>query len=229
MYGEMHQKIVDAVRALSPQPIRFVVNTHSARGSHWWQCGDGQAGRGESSRTNNMRKRMVDGAKRPSSGALALMTYANSLTLHFNGEDISIYHPAPAHTDGDSIIYFHKANVVHVGDIPASLRYRNIGVNDGGSVDGMMAAARQLMTVVRPDTKIIPGISDRSSDSRRSSSSCTMFAAVRDRIAAAIKRARPKPKSWRRSRRRTSTKGGWAAPSLRIDSSAWFTRTCRAG
>ena len=60
---------------------------------------------------------------------------------------------------------------MHVGDIPASLRYPNIGVNDGGTVDGMMAAARQLMKIVKPDTKIIPAIWDRSSGSKRSNNS----------------------------------------------------------
>ena len=79
------------------------------------------------------------------------------VTCPYCGEEIEIYHPAPAHTDGDSIVYFRKANVVHVGDIPASLRYPNIGVDDGGTVDGMMAAARQLMKIVKPDTRIIPG------------------------------------------------------------------------
>ena len=49
------------------------------------------------------------------------------------------------------------ANVMHVGDVPSSLRYPNIGVNDGGSVDGMIAAARQVLTTANENTKIIPG------------------------------------------------------------------------
>jgi glyoxylase-like metal-dependent hydrolase (beta-lactamase superfamily II) len=135
----------------------------------------------------NMRKRMADAQSAPAAGTLPVLTYSDSLTLHFNGEEIQIFHPAPAHTDGDSIIYFRKANVAHVGDIPASLRYPNIGVNDGGTVDGMMAAARQLMKVVKPDTKIIPGHLGPIVGFKEIEQQLTMFAAVRDRIAAAIK------------------------------------------
>ena len=186
MYAQMHQKIVDAVRALSPLPIRYVVNTHLH--------GDHTAGNAAMAKLGavivsheNMRTRMADAQGAPAAGTLPILTYSERLTLHFNGEEIQIYHPAPAHTDGDSIVYFRKANVVHVGDIPASLRYPNIGVNDGGTVDGMMAAARQLMKVAKPDTKIIPGHLGPIVGFKEIEQQLTMFAAVRDRIAAAIK------------------------------------------
>jgi glyoxylase-like metal-dependent hydrolase (beta-lactamase superfamily II) len=186
MYAQMHQKIVDAVRALSPLPIRYVVNTHLH--------GDHTAGNAAMAKLGaviisheNMRKRMADAQSAPAAGTLPVLTYSDSLTLHVNGEEIQIFHPLPAHTDGDSIIYFRKANVAHVGDIPASLRYPNIGVNDGGTVDGMMAAARQLMKVVKPDTKIIPGHLGPIVGFKEIELQLTMFAAVRDRIAAAIK------------------------------------------
>lgn len=188
MYAQMHQKIVDAVRALSPQPIRYVVNTHLH--------GDHTAGNAAMAKLGavivaheNTRKRMA-GAQDLTPGALPALTYTDTLTLHFNGEEIQIYHPAPAHTDGDSIVYFRRANVVHVGDIPASLRYPNIGVNDGGTVDGMMAAARQLMKIVKSDTKIIPGHLGPIVGFKEVEQQLTMFAAVRDRIAAAIKAGR---------------------------------------
>ena len=186
MYGQMHQKIVDAVRAFSSQPIRYVVNTHLH--------GDHTAGNAAIAKLGaviiaheNMRKRMAAAPNAPPAGTLPVLTYTDSLTLHFNGEEIQIYHPAPAHSDGDSIIYFRKANVVHVGDIPASLRYPNIGVNDGGTVDGMMAAARQLMKIVKPETKIIPGHLGPIVGVKEVEQQLTMFATVRDRIAAAIK------------------------------------------
>ena len=156
-----------------------------------------------------------------------MLTYTDSLTLHFNGEEIQIYHPAPAHTDGDSIVYFRKANVVHVGDIPASLRYPNIGVNDGGTVDGMMAAARQLMKIVKPDTKIIPGHLGPIVGFKEIEQQLTMFAAVRDRIAAAIKAGKSEAEVVASKPTKDFERDGWAAPSRPTDLSAWSTRTCR--
>ena len=186
MYGPMHQQIVDAVKALGPQPIRFLVNTHLH--------GDHTAGNAAMAKLgaviishDNMRTRIAAARNAPPAGTLPVLTYSDSLTLHLNGEEIQIYHPAPAHTDGDSIIYFRKANVVHVGDIPASLRYPNIGVDDGGTVDGMMAAARQLMTIVKADTKIVPGHLGPIVGFKEVGQQLVMFSAVRDRIAAAIK------------------------------------------
>jgi glyoxylase-like metal-dependent hydrolase (beta-lactamase superfamily II) len=189
MYGQMHEKIVAAVRALTPQPIRYIVNTH-LHGDHT----AGNAAMAKLGATiishENMRARMAAAANAPPAGTLPLLTYPDSLTLRINGEEIQIYHPAPAHTDGDSIVYFRRANVVHVGDIPASLRYPNIGVDDGGSVDGMMAAARQLKTIVKPDTKIIPGHLGPIVGFKEVDLQLAMFAAVRDRVATAIKAGR---------------------------------------
>jgi len=180
MYAPMHQKIMDALAAISNQPIRFLVNTHLH--------GDHTAGNEAMAKLGaviisqeNMRKRM---AGQP---ALPVITYIDNMTLHFNGEEIYIYHPAPAHTDGDSIIYFRHANVMHVGDVPSSLRYPNIGVNDGGSVDGMIAAARQVMTIANENTKIIPGHLGPVVGFKEIQQQLVMFTAVRDRVASAIR------------------------------------------
>jgi glyoxylase-like metal-dependent hydrolase (beta-lactamase superfamily II) len=187
MYGPMHQKIMDALAKIGRQPIRYVVNTHLH--------GDHTGGNEAMARLGaviisheNMRKRMAAPQSTASpAAALPVLTYDESLTLHFNGEEIYIYHPEPAHTDGDSIIYFRHANVMHVGDVPSSLRYPNIGVNDGGSVDGMMAAARQVMKIANPDTKIIPGHLGPIVGFKEIQQQLDMFAAVRDRVVNAIR------------------------------------------
>ncbi len=119
--------------------------------------------------------------------ALPALTYTDSMTLRFDGEEIYIYHPAPAHTDGDSIIYFRHANVMHVGDVPSSLRYPNIGVTDGGTVDGMIAAARQVMDIANPRTKIIPGHLGPVVGFKEIQQQIEMFIAVRDRVTTAIR------------------------------------------
>jgi cyclase len=187
MYGQMHQKIMDALAKISNQPIRFLVNTHLH--------GDHTGGNNAMAKLGavlisheNMRKEMAaQTANPPAAGALPVLTYTDSITLHVNGEDIYIFHPAPAHTDGDSIIYLRHANVMHVGDVPSSLRYPNIGVDDGGSVDGMMAAARQVMRIANPDTKIIPGHLGPLVGFKEISQQLDMFAAVRERIVTAIR------------------------------------------
>ena len=186
MYGQMHQKIMAALARIGPQPIRFLVNTHLH--------GDHTGGNEAMARLGavivsheNMRKRMTASRTGGPPGALPLVTYSDRMTLHFNGEEIEIYHPEPAHTDGDSIIYFRHANVMHVGDVPASLRYPNIGVDDGGSVDGMMAAGRQVMKVANADTRIIPGHLGPIVGFKEIQQQLEMFAAVRDRVANAIR------------------------------------------
>ena len=187
MYAPMHDKIMAALARIGPQRVRYIVNTHLH--------GDHTAGNEAMARLGavimsheNMRKRMAaPQTNQPPAGALPTLTYTDSMTLYFNGEEIQIFHPAPAHTDGDSIIYFKHANVMHVGDVPASLRYPNIGVNDGGSVDGMMAAGRQVMKIANPQTKIIPGHLGPIIGFKEIEQQLVMFAAVRDRIAAAIK------------------------------------------
>jgi glyoxylase-like metal-dependent hydrolase (beta-lactamase superfamily II) len=184
MYAPMHQKIMDALGALSNQPIRFLVNTHLH--------GDHTAGNEAMAKLGavvisheNMRKRMA--ALSNTQPGLPVVTYSDNITLHFNGEEIYIYHPAPAHTDGDSIIYFRHANVMHVGDVPSSLRYPNIGVADGGSVDGMIAAARQVMTIANQNTKIIPGHLGPVVGFREIEQQLLMFIAVRGRVLTAIR------------------------------------------
>lgn len=183
MYAAMHPKIVDALAALGRQPIRYLVNTHLH--------GDHTAGNEAMAKLGaviisheNMRKRMAPGA------GLPVLTYSDSITLHFNSEEIYIYHPEPSHTDGDSIIYFRNANVMHVGDVPSSLRYPNIGINDRGSVDGMIAAARQVLRIANPDTKIIPGHLGPVVGFKESEQQVEMFSAVRERIVTAIRAGR---------------------------------------
>lgn len=188
MYAPMHDKIMAALDALSDQPVRYVVNTH--------MHGDHTAGNEAMAALGavviaheKMLPRLAAEPNTPA-GRLPAITYNDRITLHFNGETIEILNPGPAHTDHDSIIYFRNANVMHVGDIPSSLRYPNIGVDDGGTVDGMMAAARRVMEIANRDTKIIPGHLGPVVGFDEIEQQLEMFAVVRDRIAEAIREGR---------------------------------------
>ena len=88
---------------------------------------------------------------------LPKVTFSETMTFHWNDEDIFIFHPDPAHTDGDAIVVFTKQNVVHMGDTFFNGFYPFIDVNSGGDVDGMITAANSVLELSDSDTQIIPG------------------------------------------------------------------------
>src|SRR5208283_1038655 len=118
---------------------------------------------------DNVRKRMETGGKAGNGGsitmdvkpaensALPIITFDHDLTVHLNGEDIrALYFPA-GHTDGDSIIFFPKANVVHMGDDFVTYGFPFIDVEGGGSIDGMISGVEGAIAKLPEDVKIIPG------------------------------------------------------------------------
>ena len=89
--------------------------------------------------------------------ALPFITFDHDVTVHLNGEDIrALYFPA-GHTDGDSIIFFTKSNVVHMGDDFVTYGFPFIYVGSGGSIDGMIDGVEKVIAQVPSDVKIIPG------------------------------------------------------------------------
>jgi cyclase len=191
MFPQLHDKLMAAIRKTGATgPIRYVINTH-LHGDH--TEGNGLMAKEGATliAQDNVRSRMLmkkpDGAPAFPAENIPTITYATSMTLHFDGEDIEISHPPAAHTDGDSIIYFRRANVMQVGDLPASLRFNNIGVDDGGSVDGMIADGRLIMKMANPQTKIVPGHLGPVVGFKEIQIQEVMFQTVRDRIAKMIK------------------------------------------
>ena len=79
------------------------------------------------------------------------------MSLHLNGDDLRLYHVANAHTDGDTIVHFSKANVLHTGDAFFNGFYPFIDTDSGGSIAGMIAASRKLLELADDNTRIIPG------------------------------------------------------------------------
>ena len=190
MFPQLHDKLMAAIRATGATgPIRYVVNTH-LHGDH--TSGNGLMVKEGATviAQDNVRGRML--AKKPDGSPafppadVPTVTYATSMALHFDGEDIEITHPPAAHTDGDSIVYFRRANVMQVGDLPASLRFNNIGVDDGGSVDGMIADGKLVMKMANPQTKIVPGHLGPVVGFKEITIQEAMFQTVRDRIAKMI-------------------------------------------
>jgi glyoxylase-like metal-dependent hydrolase (beta-lactamase superfamily II) len=164
-YAPMTAKIKAAVAAVTDKPVRFVLNTHW-HGDH--TGGNENLGSGGTLIVahDNVRKRMgteqfiaffnerVPAAPRV---ALPVVTFDQTVTFHLNGEEIHAFHVAPAHTDGDAVVHFRKANVVHTGDLFFNGMYPFIDVDSGGSAAGMIAAADRLLAMMKDDVKLIPG------------------------------------------------------------------------
>ncbi len=170
-YAPMSEKIKAAIAALpqakeSPsREVRFVVNTHW-HGDHT----GGNENFGESGAVivaqENVRKQMSKDqflatfdAHIPASPktALPVITFREEINFHWNGDDIHVFHVAPAHTDGDSMVHFRKANVLHMGDTYFNGFYPFIDTSTGGNIHGMIAAAKQGLAMAKDDTLIIPG------------------------------------------------------------------------
>ena len=162
-YAPLAAKIQAAIKGLTDKPVRFVLNTH-------WH-GDHTGGNEELGKTatviahENVRKRLVEGSPGllgrkvdpAPRGALPILTFDQSLTVHLNGEDIRALHYAKGHTDGDSIIYFAQSNVVHMGDDFVTYGFPFVDVSSGGSVLGMVANVEKAMATLPADVKVIPG------------------------------------------------------------------------
>jgi glyoxylase-like metal-dependent hydrolase (beta-lactamase superfamily II) len=85
------------------------------------------------------------------------VTYTESMTVNVNGEEIKLVHYPNGHTDGDSVVFFKNANVVHLGDHFFIGMFPFIDLDSGGSVQGVIANVRSLIATLPPDAKLIPG------------------------------------------------------------------------
>lgn len=158
-FAPLTEKIVAAIRTLSDGRIRFLVNTH-VHGDHTGGNANFATLGVPIVANENVRMRLragQGGAAGAPEAALPILTFADSVALHLNGEDIRVVKLPAAHTDGDSMIEFTGSNVIHVGDVFRTTGYPVIDVGNGGSAKGTLDALAAVMRAAGPDTKLIPG------------------------------------------------------------------------
>jgi cyclase len=188
-FAPLSDKIAAAIKRLTPQPIRFVVNTH-VHGDH--TGGDenfGKMGATIISR-EELRYRLAhpnpqaNGAPGVPMAAAGLprLTYEDKLTLHMNGQEVQLIAIPRAHTDGDTLVYFPGIDVIMTGDFYRSVAYPNVDRANGGSLQGLIDGLGRVIGLAGPKTKIVPGhgpMVDRTAVAAHRD----MVLTVRDRVA----------------------------------------------
>lgn len=167
-FAPLAPKIEEALKGISSKPVRFIINTH--------YHGDHTGANEEFAKTgstiiaqDNVRKRLEEGTttlgrKNPPAAkdALPIITFDDQATVWLNGEEMRAIHFPHGHTDGDSVIWYPKSNVVHMGDDFVTYGFPFVDVQNGGSVSGMIAGCEKVLAMVPPDAKFIPGHGDLS-------------------------------------------------------------------
>jgi cyclase len=163
-FAPLTPKIEAAIKGLAATPVKFLINTHWHFDHSGGNENFGKAGAMIMAH-DNVRVRMAAGATmlgrkiEPAPKiALPVVTWHDGLSLHLNGDEIRTRHMHKGHTDGDSIVVWQKANVIHMGDLfvnKVSLPF--IDINSGGSAKGLLDAIEQALKLTNAQTKIIPG------------------------------------------------------------------------
>jgi cyclase len=162
-YKAVNEMLSAALKDLGSPVPRFVLNTHW-HGDH--TEGNDLFGKQQSViiAHSNVRKRLLDppvifGEKTApyASHALPIITYTETMSMHLNGEEITLRHYPNGHTDGDTVVFFKNANVVHLGDDFFVGRFPFVDIDSGGSVRGMIDNVASLIKTVPADAKLIPG------------------------------------------------------------------------
>jgi cyclase len=163
-FAPLVPRIREAIRGITPEPVRFVLNTHW----HFDHSGGNAPFAAEATiiAHDNARRRLRDGDPKMVAGnpiepappeALPVISFDHSLSVHLNGEEVRALHYPHGHTDGDIIVFFTGSQVVHMGDTFITLGFPFVDVASGGSLLGLIANLDAVLAELPDDVKVIPG------------------------------------------------------------------------
>ncbi|MEW6998151.1 MBL fold metallo-hydrolase [Colwelliaceae bacterium BS250] len=153
-FAPLASKIEQAMEAIDPAPLKYIVNTHY-HGDHTGSNAH-FAKHAPIFAHSNVRKRVAEDNKKQGSD-LPVVTYEDGVTIHLADETITLTHMPMGHTDGDSVVYFKKSNVLHTGDLYFQGRFPYIDLKAGGTVKGYLANVKNMVKQFPSNVQIIPG------------------------------------------------------------------------
>jgi len=193
-FGQLYEKITASIEKISAGEVKYLLNTN-------WHY-DHVMGNEAFAKSGaviiaheNTKKRMSAELNHPylnmtlppyPDEALPVITFTANMTIHFNGEEISVTYIPNAHSDADAVFYFRNENVIHTGDMVFSRGYPFLDIAHGGSINGYIDGVDIILEMINDGTKIIPGHGPVSNKSELKTFR-NMLAKIRDRISGLIK------------------------------------------
>jgi glyoxylase-like metal-dependent hydrolase (beta-lactamase superfamily II) len=164
-FAELAERIKSEIARINDGPIKYVLNTNwhydHVRGNKAFADDGAKIIAHRLTKEHMMKEVRIDTVNGEvpvyPPEALPVELIEHEMDLHFNGEDIEIIHVPNAHSDADLIFIFKNANVIHTGDLCFNGGYPFIDINNGGSIDGMIRAAGQIIDLMDKETIVIPG------------------------------------------------------------------------
>lgn len=192
-FGPLSGKIAQAVLNEGGGQIKIQINTH-IHGDHTGG-NENMAKWGVTIVAHaNVRERMMKESKRGDQvspprdqAAWPVVTFPDRMNIHWNGEDLELYHFLTGHTDGDVIVKFKNANIIHMGDMYVQYGYPYVDMDNGGGINGFVASLDKMLLLMDDNTKIIPG-HGKLATKKDVQAFRDRLAEIRDAVAAALKK-----------------------------------------